>query len=216
MTADRIVLWRHGRTRSNVDGRFQGQLDVPLDEVGLEQAEDAADLLAGLLAADARAGRVCLVASDLRRTMQTATPLSERLGLPIVQDPGLRERGAGSWEGLLRDEIEATYPEDFARWRAGEDFPLGGGETLSGASERAEDALRRHAAAMDGGTLVAISHGAAGRGGLLRLVGLPSQAYVSFEGLSNCHWADARRRAGAWVLAGYNIGPLRLPPSCEG
>ena len=216
MSADLLVLLRHGRTASNADGRFQGQLNVPLDEVGLEQAEEAGGLLAGRLAADATAGRVRIVSSDLRRARETAEPLSLRLGLPVETDPGLRETSAGTWEGLLRHEIEERYPQDFARWAAGEDIRLGGAETRTEAGDRCGSAMRRHAETMDGGTLVVVSHGASMRGGMLRLIGLPSSTYAQFYGLLNCHWAEVRRRRDGWVLSSYNVGPPRGTEGIDG
>ncbi len=209
MSAGRLVLLRHGRTAFNADGRFQGQLDVPLDEVGVGQAQEAADVLAGVLAAPSARGEVRLVSSDLRRARQTAEPLAARLGLPVQTDPGLRETSAGSWEGLLRHEVQARDPEQFARWLDGEDIAIGGGETRSQAGERCGLAIAAHADTMDGGTLVVVSHGASMRGGMLRLVGLPATAYALFAGLLNCHWVDVRRRTDAWVLEAYNVGPSR-------
>ena len=104
MTAARLVLWRHGRTEWNVDGRFQGQADVPLDDVGREQAAAAAPLVAGF-------DPVAIFSSDLARTYQTAEPLAALTGLEIQTDKRLREIHVGSWEGLLGDEIRAADPE---------------------------------------------------------------------------------------------------------
>src|SRR5258705_9125427 len=81
----RLVLWRHGQTPWNVQGRFQGQTDIQLDEVGVEQAERAARLLAALRP-DA------IISSDLSRALATAAPLSRLTGLTGTTDKDLRER----------------------------------------------------------------------------------------------------------------------------
>ena len=80
MTARRVVLWRHGRTAWNAESRVQGTTDVPLDEVGVAQAERAARDLATL--APAR-----IVSSDLARARVTAEKLGEIVGLPVETDP---------------------------------------------------------------------------------------------------------------------------------
>ena len=208
MTADQVLLWRHARTASNAAGRFQGQLDVALDDVGLVQAKEAADLLAELID-----GAPCrIVSSDLSRATATAQALSERLGVPVSTDPQLREVFAGDWEGLLRSEIEQRNPGELAQWRAGEDLRLGGGERRSEAGARAERAIRGHAAEQDGGVLVIVSHGAALRGALMRLLGIDNWEWNVLEGLRNAHWAQLRRRADAWLLSAYNVGPSLGPP----
>src|SRR6185436_10822987 len=80
---------RHGETDWNAERRIQGQLaHVGLSELGHEQARAVAEELAGC-------GAGALYASDLSRTMQTAQPIAERLGLEIVQEPALRERHFG-------------------------------------------------------------------------------------------------------------------------
>jgi probable phosphoglycerate mutase len=213
VTAEEIVLWRHGRTSSNADGRFQGQLDVPLDDVGRAQAAHAAQYLAEIVKV---ASSCTIVSSDLSRATGTARALAESVNLPVITDPGLRERHAGAWEGLLKDEIVARHPVEFAAWRAGEDIPLGGGERFSESAQRAAATIRHHAAAMDGGVLVVVSHGAALRGALLRLLGLEDQPADLLDGLRNAHWARLRCRVDGWQLHSYNVGGTDGAPGIDG
>ena len=90
--AKRLVLLRHGQTIWNVEHRFQGHTDIPLDETGAAQAERAGRLLAGLRP-DA------IVSSDLGRAVATAQPLAKLTGLVVSIDKDLRERSGGRWEG---------------------------------------------------------------------------------------------------------------------
>lgn len=201
MTASRVVLWRHGQTGHNASGRFQGQLDVPLDDAGRRQAARAATMLRGL--APTR-----IVSSDLSRARDTADALGALTGLDVETDPDLREVYAGQWQGLLRDEIEARWPEDFAAWLSGDDVPVGGGERRSDVAKRAAAAIERHTAATpDNGVLVVTAHGGALRGAMLELLGLPISFWPSFAGLANTHWALLSRRPAGWSVAEYNVGP---------
>src|SRR5438093_548398 len=99
----RILLVRHGQSVWNADGRWQGQADPPLSDVGVDQAAAAAD-------SDAVDGVRALYSSDLERARHTAQLLGVRLGLDPVVDVRLRERHAGGWEGCTRAEIEAGWP----------------------------------------------------------------------------------------------------------
>jgi probable phosphoglycerate mutase len=213
-----VLLWRHGRTAYNQERRFQGQTDIPLDERGTAQAEAAAELLARRLAGVAP---VRIVTSDLSRAWMTAEALARLLGLPAEREPGLREIAAGSWEGLLRPEIKSRWPEEFRAWRRGEDVPVGGQERRSEAAVRAAESVRRHARAMDGGVLVAVSHGGCLRAGLPLLLGLApaggSDALLRdrFSVLQNAHWAELEvEDAGPWKLVSYNQGAPE-PPTAE-
>ena len=94
MTAQRVLLWRHGRTGHNHSGRFQGQLDIGLDEIGQEQAQRGARLLAGQIA-EFGPGPVRLVSSDLSRAYATAAALGDLLGIEPEPDVRLREIYAG-------------------------------------------------------------------------------------------------------------------------
>jgi probable phosphoglycerate mutase len=195
----RLVLWRHGQTQWNVDGRFQGQSDIPLDAEGEQQAERAARLLAGLRP-DA------IVSSDLVRAMATAAPLARLTGLTVTTEKDLRERFGGLWEGLTDTEIRTRYPAEHAAW-----MPPGG-ESSAVVAERAGAALERIAAGMVPGTLVVVvSHGAAIRLGAARLLGFPEDLWGAVGPLANCAWSVLGRRRSRWRLLEHNAGTLPEP-----
>ena len=85
----RLLIWRHGRTEWNAGGRFQGQLDPPLDETGRHQAVLAAPHLASGLSPE----ETVVVSSDLSRAAETAETLTALLGVPLRLDVRLREHG---------------------------------------------------------------------------------------------------------------------------
>src|SRR5437879_6032440 len=146
----RLVLLRHGRTQWNAERRFQGQADPPLDEVGRAQAYEVAGLIAAL-----RPDRI--VTSDSARAMQTTTILAGAIGLDIVSDARLRERSLGHWEGLTRDEVAQSYPDEYADWIAGRDVLTRGGETRDEVAARALAAFRDQP---EVDTLVFVTHSA--------------------------------------------------------
>ncbi|PWJ53978.1 probable phosphoglycerate mutase [Quadrisphaera granulorum] len=208
--ASRLVLWRHGRTTSNAEGRFQGQLDIPLDEVGHAQARAAAEQIAAM-----RPDR--LVSSDLSRARATAAHLEELTDLRAVEDRALRELHAGAWQGLLHRQIEDHWPEGHRAWRSGEDVRIGGGEKRSELGRRVAASLEHHAAlTRDGGLLVAASHSGALRAGVLTLLGLPPEAWANLASIGNGRWAVVERRFGRWVLRGYDLGPRGVGEALEG
>ena len=202
MTAARIIIWRHGRTEWNVIDRYQGQADIPLDEVGYAQAIQAAEVLAAY-----RPSRV--YSSDLTRCYQTAEMLAQRVGLDITTDKRLREIHVGSWEGLLGEEIRAADPELARRPWAGEEVRRSPtGESPSEVAERMVEALTEIAEeAEDQSTVVVVTHGLAGRVGACKFVGLPFDEWRRLGGLSNCAWVSiGRHRSGAyWRIESYNV-----------
>ena len=202
MTAARIIIWRHGRTEWNVDDRFQGQADIPLDDLGYAQAVRAAEVLA-LYRPNA------LYSSDLSRCYRTAEVLAQRTGLEITTDKRLREIHVGSWEGLIGEDIRAADPELARRLWAGEEVRRSPtGESPSEVAERMLEVLTEIAdAAEDHSTVVVVTHGLAGRVGACRFVGLPLEQWRVFGGLSNCAWVSIHRhRSGAyWRIGGYNL-----------
>ncbi|WP_280153023.1 histidine phosphatase family protein [Piscinibacter sp. XHJ-5] len=151
--ATRVIAIRHGETAWNVDTRIQGQLDVPLNDVGRWQARRVA-----LAVADENLA--ALYASDLLRAYETAQAVAAACGLPVVTDVGLRERGFGEFEGHTWQEIETRWPQQSERWRRREiDFAPGGGESLRRFYDRTIAAATRLAAAHPGQTIAVIAHG---------------------------------------------------------
>lgn len=189
----RIVLWRHGQTTWNVEHRFQGGSDVPLDEVGLVQAKQAARLLAGLRPS-------MIVSSDLSRAAETAAALGAITGLPVSTDPRLRERNGGEWEGLTDTEIRRRHPQRWANWDPA------GGESLRVVADRFTAAVRDAVSALPAGeVLVVASHGAAIRVGICAMLGLPAPLWQRLESLSNCAWSVLRQAPANWTEDGWRL-----------
>ncbi len=145
-TLNPVAFWflRHGETDWNAEGRSQGRTDIPLNAVGIAQAERAARTLAGI------GGIATIVASPLVRARITAEIAAEALGLPVEFDDGLMEVNFGEQEG----EPMGDWYDD---WIAGHYTPAGAepfGELLA----RAVMAVNR-ATAKPGPVLV-VAHGA--------------------------------------------------------
>jgi broad specificity phosphatase PhoE len=187
------VLWRHGQTTWNREHRFQGQTDIPLDEVGEGQAELAARQLAALRP-DA------LFSSDLARAQQTAARLSRLTGLPVSLDKDLRERFGGDWEGLSDAVIRERYPAERATWN-----PPNGEPTLV-VADRVAIAFARIADTLEAGQLaVLVGHGAALRLGMERILGLSALGGPTLGSLVNCSWSVLELRDAHWRLNEYNV-----------
>jgi glucosyl-3-phosphoglycerate phosphatase len=195
----RLVLWRHGQTTWNFENRFQGSVDIPLDETGVAQAERAARLLAGLKP-------TAIVASPLQRAAVTAQALATITGLPVTYDPDLRERDGGEWEGLTGVEIRERYPTEHALWQPP------GGETSEQVAKRVAAALGRAVDRLPAhGVLVIASHGAALRLGMAHLLGFPEEIWERLGGLSNCSWSVVAEGRIGWRLIEHNAGTLPEP-----
>ncbi|GGK65007.1 histidine phosphatase family protein [Planomonospora sp. ID91781] len=195
----RVVCLRHGQTLWNVERRFQGHTDIPLDETGAAQAARAAGLLA-YLRPD------MIVSSDLQRALHTARALGGVTGLDVAVDKDLRERGGGEWEGLTREQISTGWPREFAAWEAP------GGEDVADVAERVSAAVRRWAARLEpDGLLVVVSHGAAIRLGVAKLMGLPQEHWPALGGLGNCSWSVLEEGRKGWRLLEHNAGTLPEP-----
>ncbi|WBB59399.1 histidine phosphatase family protein [Streptomyces sp. WMMC500] len=201
----RIVLWRHGQTAWNLEGRFQGQTDIELTEAGVLQARRAARLLAALRP-DA------MICSDLLRTRATAAELVALTGLEVTYDSALRETYAGVWQGLTHDEIIARHGEQYAAWRRGEPVRRGGGELETEVADRAAPVVLAHADKLtDVGTLVVVSHGGTIRTTIGRLLGIEPRHWEALGGLSNCSWSVLGESVRGWRLLEHNAGSLPEP-----
>lgn len=148
-----LILIRHGETDWNAEQRIQGHLDIPLNQVGFEQAE----------ALGKRFGEVdidVLVSSDLSRAMQTAAPISAVRELPVIGETRLRERNLGVLQGRTREQAQQSAPEAFEVFRSRvEDAELVEGESLAAFARRVADVLAELARKYQGKRIVAVTHG---------------------------------------------------------
>lgn len=186
-----LILIRHGETDWNRELRFQGQIDVPLNAVGFEQARRVAQRLAGESVQH-------LVCSDLLRTRQTAEAPSRELALGPITDPGLREQGFGVVDGLRSDDIAQQFPQAWARWTQFDaDYAFDGGESTRTFHARVMLVLQRLAREHPGQRLVVVTHG-----GVLDMVyrsamGLslsgPRQSVIPNGGISRVRLLDESR-----------------------
>jgi probable phosphoglycerate mutase len=148
-----LLLVRHGETDMNRELRFQGHVNVALNDVGLEQARRVAARLAGE-PADA------IYVSDLLRARQTAAPIAEGLSLHAVADAGLREQHFGRVDGMRVDDIQREHPEAWAGWlRFDQDFAMPEGESTRAFHARVIEAFQRLVAAHPAQTVVIVTHG---------------------------------------------------------
>ncbi len=132
-----VLLARHGETAFNAEHRFQGQLDVPLNETGRAQAAALAERVAA-----ERSDLAALWASPLVRARETAEIVGARIGLEPRLDPRFMELHVGAWQGRLYADVRAADPDGFAAWLdAGWAFRAPGGESIAEQRDRVVAAL---------------------------------------------------------------------------
>ncbi len=203
-----LLLLRHGRTAHNATGRFQGQVDVPLDEVGRAQAAQVAPLIAARCP-------VTIVSSDSSRAVETAAAVAELTGQQVVLDDRLREIDVGGWAGLTLDEVKAVFPQEHADWINGnrEQLRRGGGETYG---EVAARALLAVSPLLDGPSteiVLAVTHGGTARSLIDLLLGIPMRARHVLGGLPNAGWSRVEEGRFGWRLAEHAVtAGLGVPP----
>ena len=165
-----VWLARHGESDWNAAKRFQGHSDRPLTPRGRRQAEALASELAS------SSSLSFIYTSPLRRALETAAVVGERVGLEPVPVEDLREVDVGSWTGLSRAEVEARFPDAFGRWLDGGEG-WDDGETYAEMSARVLAALVRISGPHPGGDLLVVSHGGPIRAIQAAAAGMDVHAY---------------------------------------
>ena len=192
----RLLLVRHGETDWNRQGRFQGQIDIPLNENGRAQAAAAGEYLKAV-----RFDRA--YTSSMARPRQTAEGiLQHHPGVPLTSVPHLVEIGHGEWEGRLEEEISATWPELLADWkRAPETVQMPAGETIHDVWDRSLKGWHTIASSLHPDeTALVVAHDAVNKTILCALLGL-SPADI---------WAVKQGNGGVTVID-YPHGPDEPP-----
>ena len=192
----RMLLVRHGETDWNRQGRFQGQIDIPLNDNGHAQAAAAGRFLR-------RVGFDRAYTSSMSRPRQTAEGiLQHHPGVPLTSISDLVEIGHGQWEGCLEEEIAASWGDLLADWkRAPETVQMPDGETIHDVWDRSLRGWNTIASSLHTDeTALVVAHDAVNKTILCALLGL-SPADI---------WAVKQGNGGVTVID-YPHGPDQPP-----
>ncbi|WP_067983871.1 bifunctional RNase H/acid phosphatase [Nocardia caishijiensis] len=148
----RLLLLRHGQTELSVRRRYSGRGNPPLTELGREQADRAAKMLA------AKGDIAAVVSSPLQRARSTAEAAATALDVPLRVLDGLIETDFGDWEGLTFAEAAQRDPALHADWLGDPSIPAPGGESFDQVRERIESVRRDLVALYPGENVVVVSH----------------------------------------------------------
>lgn len=173
-----LLLVRHGESEANRQGLWQGDTDGVLSPLGHLQAAQVAERLAAWEPPIQR-----LYSSPLRRAVETAQPIAQRLGLDLAIHPDLREIGVGQASGLSMEEFAQRFPDLYARWRNRDDldFTWPSGEQRRAFFRRVSRALGEILARHRGETVVLVTHGGTIRAAVAGLLGPKGMPWWSYE-----------------------------------
>lgn len=167
-----LILVRHGQTEWNRVERFRGRADVPLNQVGLEQAAATGRRIA------ATWQPVAFYSSPLSRAIRTAEAGASHYNLPVIAYPGLLDIDYGLWQGLTPAEARQQWPEAITAWyEAPHTVQIPEGESLAQLRERAMAAVAHLAGRHPGETIVLVGHTVINRIILLGVLGLGNDRF---------------------------------------
>jgi probable phosphoglycerate mutase len=199
----RLLLVRHGETDWNRQGRFQGQIDIPLNANGRAQAEAAGGFLAPVPIQRA-------YTSSMARPRQTAEViLASHPGVPLTSTTGLVEIGHGLWEGQLEREIHEGWPQLLADWkRAPDTVQMPEGETIQDVWHRSLRTWQTIATSLaEEETALVVAHDAVNKTILCALLGLtPADIWMIKQGNGGVTVIDYPQGSnGTAVVAAMNL-----------
>ena len=197
----RLCIVRHGETAWNAEHRVQGQLDIPLNNIGLRQAQAV-----GRALKDERFDAI--YSSDLVRARQTADPIANILSMKILLEKDLRERHYGIFERLTYAEVKIRYPEDYARFEARDpEYAFRTGEALKDFSARSISILTRIVEKNPGRNVLVFTHGGVLDMLYRHITGLSLSAERTFgipnAGLNRVELTSAGWEIRSWADVGH-------------
>jgi len=183
----RLFLVRHGLTQWNVEKRYLGNSDIPLNKTGKQQAIVLARALK-----DEHFDKI--YSSNLQRAIETAILVKATRKISLILDPRLRELNFGVFEGLTFSEAKMQYPDMLSAWLDNYDQPPDEGEPFSSLTERVDSFLDDLKMITAPQTILIVSHGGCMREIICLLLGLPRERHWSFQfapaSLSEVHVYD--------------------------
>jgi len=194
----RFVIVRHGETEWNRVERFRGRADVPLNEVGLSQAEATARRIETLWQAAA------VYSSPLSRAVKTAEAIAGRFSLRVQVHPELIDIDYGQWQGLLPEDVRERWPELLSAWyEAPHTVRIPGGESLEDLRVRCGSAVNEIGARHSGSTVVLVAHTVINRVILLVMLGLGNDRFWHFR-QDTCAINEIEAEGGEFTLVSMN------------
>lgn len=188
-----IYVIRHGETRWNQEGRWQGHEDSPLTPFGRKQASAAARFFSNNPFS-------IIYSSDLGRAHETARIISDKTGKKIIADPRLRERHLGIFQGLTGIELKNLYPDEYKAFKNFDpDYMIPNGESARQRYERSMHCLNEISLKHTGETIVVVCHGGVLDGLFRHVIGLPLEAPRKFR-LWNAGINKFSFKDGQWEL----------------
>lgn len=161
-----LYLLRHGQTECSRDNAFCGSIDPQLTTDGIEMAQAFADAYYSL-------PWNAIYASPMQRTIATATPLAQKLGVELELREGLKEINYGKWEGQTVAYVSKEYHDDYIRWTADPAwYPPTGGELAVAIASRALSVIEEIKQRYSSGNILIVSHKATIRIILCSLLGI--------------------------------------------
>ena len=194
----RIILIRHGQTAWNKEDRVRGQVEVPLDETGLAQAELTAARVVEAWQP------VAVYCSPMQRAVQTAQVIARRLNLQAQPTAGINDMNFGEWQGLTAEEVQRGWPQMGRAWlEAPHTVTFPGGESLDLLRTRGMAALDEIVARHGDADVVIVGHMVVNRVLLLAILGLDNSHYWRI-GQDTCAINVFRWRKGAFYIDSLN------------
>jgi len=194
----RIILIRHGQTAWNKEDRVRGQVEVPLDETGLAQAELTAARVVEAWQP------VAVYCSPMQRAVQTAQAIARRLNLQAQPTAGINDMNFGEWQGLTAEEVQQRWPQMARAWLdAPHTVAFPGGESLDALRTRSMATLEEIIARHRDADVVIVGHMVVNRVLLLAVLGLDNNHYWRI-GQETCAINVFRWRQGAFYIDSLN------------
>ena len=166
-----LYFVRHGETIYSQTGGYCGDLDPELTPAGQQMAESLANAMKAI-------AWEAVYVSPMKRTIATAMPLCNAIGIEMQLREGLKEIQYGEWEGKTQEEVKQHYSNEYVHWMTEPAWNAPtGGETAVEVASRASLVVAEITEKFEAGNILVVSHKATIRLILCSLLGIDLGRY---------------------------------------
>ncbi len=191
----KIHIIRHASTKYNTMRRWQGRIDLPLDEIGIRQAQALA-----LRFASVPVDRI--YSSPLKRAQKTAEEIAKVHGLKVEVVEDLIESDLSLWEGLPADKVKREFKKEYEEWATNPDAEIEGVESVRSVYERTKRALER-IYELGGEEIIVVTHAIVVRAAVCYVMKMPLESFREFV-VHNASVTTALIKDGWWRIYSLN------------